>query len=106
MCIKKLFASKIKTQQGVPAGTAGTTLDFMVEKVINLIPKQGFTIRENSHTHTHKHIHTKNTHTQKHTLFIKIYEKSCHCAGYAPICQCHQGASALHHVQERLAKNV
>lgn len=62
MCIKKLLALKIKTEQGVPAGTAGTTWDFMVEKVINLIPKQGFTIREEN-THTPKH-----THTYAHTL--------------------------------------
>lgn len=40
--MKNLFLLKIKSEQGVPAETAGTTLRFMVDEVINLIPKADF----------------------------------------------------------------
>lgn len=42
---EKLLALKIKSEQGVPTEITGTTLDFMVDKVINLIPKTGVYIK-------------------------------------------------------------
>lgn len=42
---EKLLALKIKSEQGVPTEIAGTTLDFIEDKVINLIPKPGVYIK-------------------------------------------------------------
>lgn len=42
---EKLLPLKITSEQGVPDEIAGTTLDFMADKVINLIPKTGVYIK-------------------------------------------------------------
>lgn len=43
MCMKKLFALKIKVNR---VCLLSTTLDFLVDKVTNPVPNQGVTIRE------------------------------------------------------------
>lgn len=39
---EKLFALEIKSKQVIPAEIAGTMWDFMLDKLISLIQKQGF----------------------------------------------------------------